>query len=174
MLAVRYEPTRSAVLAIGRVRIALDGLKVYYRIAADLVLAVHTSFVLFVILGLVLVLVGGFRGWPWVKNLWFRVGHLLAIGVVVTQTWLGAICPLTILENTLRSRAGDAVYAGSFIGHWMETLLYYQAPHWVFVISYTAFGLLVVASWAIVTPRRDPTGHLRRRRTKRLGRSITS
>ena len=125
----------------------------YYRIAADLVLAVHASFVLFVILGVVLVLVGAVRGWPWVRNPWFRLGHLLAIGVVVAQAWLGAICPLTNLEMVLRSRAGNAVYRGSFVAHWIETLLYHEAPPWVFAICYTAFGLLVVASWVIVRPR---------------------
>jgi len=45
-----------------------------------------------------------------------------------------------------------AVYRGSFIAHWMEILLYYEAPQWVFAICYTAFGLLVVASWIIVRP----------------------
>ncbi|MBC2717368.1 MAG: DUF2784 domain-containing protein [Desulfobacteraceae bacterium] len=126
---------------------------VYYRIAADLLLAVHTSFVLFVILGLVLILVGGVRGWPWVRNPWFRLSHLIAIGVVVVQAWIGVICPLTTLEMALRSRAGDAVYSGSFIAQWMETLLYYEAPLWAFAICYTAFGLLVVASWITVPPR---------------------
>ncbi len=138
---------------------------VYYRIAADLVLAAHTSFVVFMILGLVLILVGGVRGWPWVRNPWFRLGHLLAIGVVVAQAWLGAICSLTILEMALRSRAGDAVYSGSFIAHWMETLLYYEAPLWVFAICYTVFGLLVVASWIIVRPR----PFVRRRQADRTG-----
>ncbi len=137
----------------------------YYRIAADLVLAVHASFVLFVILGLVLIGVGGVRGWRWVRNPWFRLGHLLAIGVVVAQAWLGAICPLTSLEMALRSRAGDAVYRGSFITHWMKTLLYYEAPLWVFAICYTVFGLLVVASWIIV-PRRPL---FRRGRSGRAG-----
>ncbi len=127
---------------------------VYYRIAADLLLAIHISFVLFVVLGLVLILAGGVRGWPWVRNRWFRLGHLLAIGIVVAQAWLGAICPLTTLEMALRSRAGDAVYSGSFIAHWMGALLYHEAPLWVFAICYTAFGLLVVASWIIVPPRR--------------------
>ena len=125
----------------------------FYRIAADLVLAVHTSFVTFVILGLVLILIGGARGWPWVKNRWFRLGHFLAIGVVVAQAWQGALCPLTTLEMVLRSRAGDAVYSGSFIAHWMEALLYHEAPPWVFATGYTVFGLLVVASWFIVRPR---------------------
>ena len=64
---------------------------VFYRIAADLVLAVHTSFVVFVILGLALTLLGGVRGWPWVQNPWFRLGHLLAIGVEIAQAWIGAI-----------------------------------------------------------------------------------
>ncbi len=126
---------------------------VFYLIAADLVLAAHMSFVVFVILGFVLILVGGVRGWLWVKNPWFRLGHLLSIGVVVAQAWLGTTCTLTTLEMALRSRAGDAVYSGSFIAHWMETLLYYEAPLWVFAICYTAFGLLVVASWIIVHPR---------------------
>jgi len=53
----------------------------------------------------------------------------------------------------LRSRGGDAVYSGGFIAHWMETLLYYEAPLWAFTVCYTAFGLLVVASWIIVRPR---------------------
>ena len=126
---------------------------VYYRIAADVILAVHTSFVFFVILGLVLTLMGGTRGWPWVKNPWFRLGHLLAIGVVVAQAWLGTICPLTMLEMALRSRAGDAVYSGSFIAHWMEALLYYEAPLWIFAVCYSTFGMLVVAVWIIVPPR---------------------
>jgi hypothetical protein len=71
----------------------------------------------------------------------------------VVQSWLAAICPLTTLEMTFRSRAGDAVYPGSFIGHWLETLLYYDAPAWVFVLCYTAFGALVLASWFWVRPR---------------------
>ena len=47
----------------------------------------------------------------------------------------------------------SAVYSGSFISHWVEALIYYEAPLWVFAICYTAFGLLVVASWIIVPPR---------------------
>ena len=126
---------------------------VQYRIAADLILAVHTAFVAFVVLGLVLIVVGGRRGWSWVRNPWFRLSHLLAIGVVVAQAWLGAICPLTTLEMTFRARAGAATYRGSFIAHWLEELLYFQAAFWVFAVGYAAFGLLVVASWVVVRPR---------------------
>lgn len=124
-----------------------------YRLAADALLFAHVSFVGFVVLGLLLVLVGGLRSWQWVRNPWFRILHLIAIGVVVLQAWLGRICPLTTWEMALREKAGDAVYAGSFISHWLETLLYYRAPAWVFIALYSVFGLLVVASWFWVRPR---------------------
>lgn len=124
-----------------------------YLLAADAVLLVHALFVAFVVFGLVLILAGGALRWDWVRNPWFRVTHLAAIGVVVIQSWLSVICPLTNLEMALRSRAGDAVYPGSFIGHWLEVFLYYHAPAWVFVVCYTAFGALVVASWFWVRPR---------------------
>lgn len=125
-----------------------------YRLLADLVLLVHFSFVLFVVLGLALVLVGGALGWTWVRNRAFRVAHLLAIGVVVLQSWLGLICPLTNIELWARVRAGGRVYTGSFIAHWVERLLYYDAPWWVFVVAYTVFGSLVVAAWYLVRPVR--------------------
>ena len=124
-----------------------------YALAADALLALHTLFVGFVVTGLVLVVIGGLRHWQWVRNPWFRLAHLGAIGFVVVQAWAGQICPLTIWENTLRHRAGELGYTGSFIGHWLDTLLYYDAPLWVFTVIYTLFGALVVASWLWVKPR---------------------
>ncbi|MEM7281235.1 MAG: DUF2784 domain-containing protein [Pseudomonadota bacterium] len=123
-------------------------------LAADLILLVHVLFVLFVVLGLTLVLLGRMVSWGWVRNPWFRLTHLAAIVVVVLQSWFGAICPLTIWENALRAKAGGAVYSGTFISHWLQTLLYYDAPPWIFAVCYTVFGLLVVASWFWVRPRR--------------------
>ena len=114
----------------------------------------HALFVLFVVLGLVLIFVGRALDWPWVRNPWFRLLHITAIAVVVVQSWLRVVCPLTTLEMTFRGRAGDATYTGSFIAHWIEAALYYQAPPWVFVVCYSAFGALVVASWFWVRPHR--------------------
>jgi len=125
-----------------------------YLIAADTILVTHALFVCFVVLGLILIFIGKWRSWRWVYRFWFRVTHLFAIAVVVLQSWLGMICPLTAWEMELRAMAGDQVYAGAFIAHWLEYLLYYRAPDWVFVIIYTAFAALVVASWYWVRPRR--------------------
>ena len=124
-----------------------------YRLLADLTLFLHTSFVAFVVFGLVLILLGKPLGWQWIRNFRFRVLHLAAIGVVVAQAWLGIICPLTTLEMWLRSKAGDATYAGAFIAHWFEQVLYYEAPAWVFAVVYTVFGAAVVASWFWVWPQ---------------------
>lgn len=125
-----------------------------YLIAADAILVTHTLFVCFVVLGLALIFIGKWRGWTWVFQFRFRLAHLLAIAIVVLQSWLGMICPLTIGEMELRAAAGEQVYAGSFIAHWLQQLLYYRLPDWVFVTLYTAFGALVVASWFWVRPRR--------------------
>jgi hypothetical protein len=124
-----------------------------YRTLADLVLITHVSFVSFVIVGLLVIIFGGFARWRWIRNPWFRAAHLAGIGLVVVQAWLGVICPLTTLEMYLRERAGDSTYAGTFIAHWLQKLLYYEAPPWVFVVCYTAFGLAVVGSWLKFRPR---------------------
>jgi len=125
-----------------------------YLAVADDVLTLHVLFVAFVVLGLVAVYVGFFRHWGWVRNRWFRIAHLLAIAVVVLQAWAGVICPLTILEMWLRKQAGVTTYDGSFIQHWLQSLLYYNAPPWVFILVYTLFGALVLASWFLVTPKK--------------------
>ncbi len=118
-----------------------------YQLLADVVLTLHFSFVAFVVGGLVLTIVGNLRAWSWVNTLWFRLAHLIAIGVVVAQAWFGAACPLTSFEMWLRANARAATYSGSFIEHWLQRLLYYDAPAWVFTLGYTLFGLLVAATW---------------------------
>jgi hypothetical protein len=125
-----------------------------YLIAADAILLIHVLFVVFVVLGLFLIFAGKFLAWRWVHNFSFRLTHLVAIGVVVLQSWLGTICPLTIWEMNLREKAGDSVYEGSFIAYWLQTLLYYRAAEWVFTLLYTLFAVLVIASWYWVRPRR--------------------
>ena len=125
-----------------------------FRFAADIVLLMHTSFVLFVVIGLILIFIGKVYRWVWIRHFWLRIAHLVAIGFVVIQSWFGVICPLTTLEMALRAQAGEATYRGAFISHWLEALLYYEAPVWAFAVCYTIFGAMVVGSWFWVHPRR--------------------
>jgi hypothetical protein len=129
-----------------------------YALVADALLVAHVLFVVFVVFGLIVVFAGNFLCWRWIRNPWFRVIHLLAISVVVLQSWFGVICPLTIWEMQLRSKSGQTSYDGSFITYWLNELLYYQAPPWVFVVCYTVFAGLVVSSWFLVRPRAFATG----------------
>jgi len=124
-----------------------------YAVAADSLLVLHGLFVLFVVVGLFLIYLGKWLSWQWVRNRWFRIAHLLGISVVVIQSWFGMICPLTTWEMSLRARAGEVVYTGSFVANWVGELLYFQAPPWIFVVCYTFFGALVFSSWFLVRPR---------------------
>ncbi len=121
---------------------------------ADAVLALHVSLVLFVISGLVFALLGGARRWDWTRRFWLRLLHLAAIAIVVLESWFGIVCPLTTLEQWLRAQAGQVAYAGDFIGHWLGRLLFFDAPPWVFVLAYSAFGALVLLSWWLYPPQR--------------------
>jgi len=129
-----------------------------YQILADAVLTLHVAIVAFVIGGLIVIVLGNIAGWQWVNRVWFRLVHLAAIGIVVAESWLDITCPLTSLEMWLREKAGAATYQGSFIEHWLQRILYYDAPAWVFMLAYTLFGLLVLASWWYFPPRRRSSG----------------
>jgi len=128
-----------------------------YRLLADAVLVLHLAVVVFIVGGLMLIVVGNLRGWRWVNRLAFRVAHLAAIGVVVAEAWFGAVCPLTTLEMWLRAEARAPTYAGSFVEHWLQSLLYVAAPPWAFVLAYSLFGLVVAATWWYFPPERRAT-----------------
>jgi len=132
-----------------------------YQIMADGVLLLHVLFVVFVLTGQLLIVLGAYRGWSWIRNWWFRIFHLGSIAIVVTQSWVSLICPLTTLEMRLRVRAGQEQYEGSFIQFWLERLLYYEAPAWVFIATYTVFGLFVVITWFCFPPQKT-SGIIRR------------
>ena len=113
-----------------------------YRALADLVLVVHLTFVLFVVLGGLLVL-----RWPWVAFL-----HIPTAIWGVLIEYSGWICPLTPLENSFRARGGEAGYSGGFIQHYIQPLLYPAGltratqvvlGSLVLILNLAAYGILV-------------------------------
>ncbi len=115
---------------------------------ADVVLAVHFGFVLFVIGGLALTWLGAAAGWRWVRHFWFRATHLAAIAFVAGEALLGFWCPLTVWEAGLRGGTANK----SFMAEWVHRLLYYDLPEWIFTVAYVLFGLVVAATWLLVRP----------------------
>lgn len=124
-----------------------------YRAAADAVLVLHLVFMLFVVLGGLLVL-------RWRRVMWLHVpaatwGALLAL--------FGWPCPLTPLEQLLRRRAGQEGFEGGFIDHYLVAWIY---PEGLARWHYVALGLAVLAvnaaiyTWIWKRPgraRRAPT-----------------
>ena len=122
-------------------------------VLADLVLVVHAAFVAFVVVGLVLIWVGWLRGWVFVRNFWFRAGHLAVIGVVAAESLLGFVCPLTTWEDRLRLLAGGQQrYEGTFIQHWLHRLIFFDLDERVFTIAYLAIFLAVTLSFWLIPP----------------------
>jgi hypothetical protein len=128
-------------------------MQLLYRIAADVVVVVHFSYVAFVILGFLLTLIGILARWNWVRNPVFRTLHLLAILLVAAEALGGITCPLTTWEYQLRSLAGEATYQGAFIAKWVHELLFYEAEPWVFTVCYSLFGLAVLLTFLLAPPR---------------------
>jgi hypothetical protein len=87
---------------------------VSYRIAADVVMALHLAFIAFVV-------AGGFLAWRWRR---LAVAHLPAATWGAIVELRGWECPLTPLEDTLRRRAGLAGYEGGFVEHHLVPIVY--------------------------------------------------
>ena len=118
--------------------------------AADTLLVLHFAIVVFIVGGLVLTWGGALASWAWVRNPWFRYVHLGAIAFVALEAVIGMTCPLTVLEDALRGGSGP----GSFIGRWVQRLLYYRAPEWVFTALYVAWAAATLVTLRLVPPRR--------------------
>jgi hypothetical protein len=128
-------------------------LAVIYHLQADLVAAVHAAYVAFVVFGFVAIILGVAMGWRWVRNVYFRALHLAAILPVCVEALMGVSCPLTILEDRLRVLGADKPYPGSFVGHLLDKLIFYNFPQWLFTVAYLSFGALVLLTFLLAPPR---------------------
>ena len=88
-----------------------------YGVLADLVVGLHFLFVLFVILGGLLVL-------RWLRLAYLHIPAALWGAAIEFAGW---ICPLTPLEHSLRRQAGGTAYSGGFIEHYILPVLYPSA-----------------------------------------------
>ena len=120
----------------------------------DVILVLHAIVVLFNVGAVPVIWVGYFRGWAFVRNFYFRIVHLLLIGVVAVESVFGIMCPLTIWEDALRTSNGTGpLHPNGFIAHWLHQLLFYDFPAWVFTVAYLLFFFLVVVTFYCVRPQ---------------------
>jgi hypothetical protein len=123
-------------------------------ITADLILTIHFGYVIIVVAGLFVIILGGFLRWRFVRNFWLRTIHLIMILIVVFEAIFEISCPLTVWEYDLRIAAGQQNASNvSFVARLIHQLILYDFPPIVFTIGYCLFGLAVLASWWLIPPR---------------------
>ncbi|MDB5753418.1 MAG: hypothetical protein JWP65_3839 [Ramlibacter sp.] len=111
-----------------------------YRTLADAVVLFHLLFVVFAVAGGLLAL-----RWRWLPLV-----HLPALGWAAWVEFSGRICPLTPLENALRTAGGAAGYEGGFVENYLLPVLYPAALtrelQWTLGIGLLAFNAAVYAA----------------------------
>ena len=85
-----------------------------YQSLANLLLLLHAAFIVFAVLGGLLVLRR--RWWAWL--------HLPAAAWAATVVSMGWICPLTPWEQRLRTAAGQQGFSGGFVEHYLLSAIY--------------------------------------------------
>ncbi len=119
-------------------------------IIADAIFAAHVAIILFNLFGLVAVPIGAMCGWRFVRVRWWRVLHILLLAAVAVQALLGRACILTLWQAAL---AGAAQDRAPLIAHWVNRLIYWPLPIWVFAVMYlVVFGYALALLW-LVPPR---------------------
>jgi len=129
----------------------------WYRIAADLVVAVHLLFIGFVVFG-------AFLAWRWPKIIWVQL-PVMVYGALIE--FIGFTCPLTPVENYLRHRAGEAGYRGGFIAHYLVSVVYPPGLTRGVQIGLGAAVLVIAVAGYAGYLRRHAPGLLARRAARR-------
>jgi len=122
-----------------------------YDLLLSVTLVLHFLWILFLIFGVVFALTGS-------KIAWFHLGGLL-FSLFINM--LGMYCPLTYLENYLRSTYGaSGPYLGSFIAHYLERIIYLDLPERAIRIGEIIFVCLNLVVYGILAKRysQDRTG----------------
>jgi len=120
---------------------------------ADLIVTIHFVYVIVVVSGLFVILLGGALRWRFIRNFWFRAIHLAMILIVVFEAIFGISCPFTILEYELRVSIGQqGVIDMPFVARLIHQLIFFDFPPVVFTVAYCLFGLAVLISWPLIPP----------------------
>ena len=85
-----------------------------YRVLADLVVIIHLLFIVFALMGALLVIWRGFM-------VFIHIPAAIWVSVISFKGW---VCPLTPLENHLRIAAGSEGYTGGFVEHYLIPVIY--------------------------------------------------
>jgi hypothetical protein len=118
-------------------------------VAGQLVLALHLLVIAFNVTGLAVIPLGARLNWRLVRIRWLRLLHLGLLAAVAVQAALGQACFLTVWQSDLTGGGR----ANPLIMRWVNSLVFWPLPIWVFTALYLAAFIYAVALWRIVRPR---------------------
>ena len=124
------------------------------ELMADMVVAAHIGYFLFVVGGFLAILVGWRRGWEWIRNPWFRICHLAAVYIVIAEDVFQFECPLNTMEWNLRSSNVTPAEASSGVSFILNQLLRHTIPGEVLHVIYWSLGILLLLLLIAVPPSR--------------------
>lgn len=114
------------------------------------ILALHLAVIAFNVAGLIAIPLGGVLNWRFVRVGWWRALHIASWAVVALQAVLGRACFLTLWQDQM----SGAVAQPPLIERWVERVVYWPLPIWVFAAIYLTLFAAVLAMWFVVPPRR--------------------
>lgn len=117
---------------------------------AEAILGAHLVVIAFNVLGLIVIPAGAALGWDWVRLRWWRLLHLASWAIVALQAALGRACFLTIWQDAAMGQGGGT----PLIERWVDSVIYWPLPIWVFSGLYLVLFALVLWLWRRVPPTR--------------------
>ena len=121
---------------------------------AEVVLAVHVSIIGFNLFGLIAIPIGAWRGWTFVRAPLWRCLHFASFAVVALQAIASEACFLTGWQDVL----SGAPSGQPLIMRWVNRVIFWPLPMWVFNAAYLALFAYVLALLWLVPPRRWASG----------------
>jgi hypothetical protein len=116
---------------------------------AEGILALHFAVIAFNIFGLVVIPLGAWRGWSWVRAPLWRWLHVVSLAVVALQAIAGRACFLTVWQDALAGRPEGEPLIMRFV----NSLIFWRLPMWVFTAVYLAMFVYTLALIRLAPPR---------------------
>jgi hypothetical protein len=120
-------------------------------VLAAVILTVHLAVIAFNVFGLVATPIGAWRGWSWVREPIWRLAHVACLAIVAVQALAGRACFLTLWQD----EASGAAERTPLIMGFVNRLLFWRLPMWVFAAAYAAiFAYALALLWWVPLRRR--------------------
>jgi hypothetical protein len=122
---------------------------------ANTVLYFHVAIVAFNVFGLIVIPVGAWRDWAFIRIFWWRLVHVGLLVIVALQALFGRACFLTLWQYSLVEQSSGRATTVPLIQSWVEMLIFWPLPIWVFTVLYVLVVIYAGLLWYWIPPQRN-------------------